>query len=177
MKRLLLVAVAALAICAPSAKADPADAANFGIFNLQLQSLRATGTAAQQAAVDSAMALYTASKATKVSDELKLVSAMLKKLDKPFAGNTTYQSAADQFVVTFYVLKVGPLANQANLAAGLHFNIGAIKTVAAKLKALDLDKNKQPAEITDYQVNRAKFRAKALAMANYCQGIIKKYGG
>lgn len=188
MRSLFLTAALAAVVAVPFgstpatqqvAHADPANSGSFGPFLLALEGLRDGATEQQNAAIDAALAAYESSTAANVTAELKLIAKMLKGLDKAFKGNETYQTAADSFVILHYTLRVGPLGPQANLAA-LSGGVGAVvstsKAVLAKLKALNLVKDGVTGDALDYQKNRAKFRAKELAYAKFCEGVIRRYG-
>lgn len=186
MRRLFLTAALAAVVALPVgtssteqvAYADPANSGTFGPFLLALEGLREGATEQQNAALDAALAAYASSTTETVSGELKLISKMLKGLDKAFKGNETYQTAADSLVILHYTLRVGPLGPQANLAA-LGGGVGAVvstsKAVLAKLKALNLVKDGVTGDLLDYQTNRAKFRAKEIAYAKFCEGVIRRY--
>lgn len=187
MRSLFLTAALAAVVAVPFstsgtvqvAHADPVNSGTFGPFLLALEGLREGATEQQNAAIDAAVAAYGSSSAGNVTAELKLISKMLKGLDKAFKGNETYTTAADSFVILHYTLRVGPLGPQANLAA-LNGGVGAVvstsKAVLAKLKALNLVKDGVTGDALDYQKNRAKFRAKELVYAKFCEGVIRRYG-
>jgi len=175
------VAVVGLAaLLAPSpASADPVDAGLFGQFNNTLQFLHddAGATDAQKLAVEAVQAMFAASTASKMSQEITLIEKMLKPLDKVFVGNATYQSAADGLITVIY-LKMGALGPTAMLAVadnGLTI-VGVSKKVVALSKKFDANGNGVAAEAADYTQNRKKFRKAMLAFSKYCEGIIKRYG-
>ena len=177
-RRRLVLAAAALVVAfsVGSASADPVTPGAFPSFLLNVESLRASATPTQVAAIDAANDLYHASTAATVVGELKLIDKMFKGLDRAFAGNEAYQTAADNFYAGQYITRVSALPPLAMLAAAQRnpLSVGGVGNKILKLtKKLDLNKDGTPAGTGDYPVNRSKFRARAKSLATFCEKQIR----